>query len=333
MCKQKVLAVVALVVVGAMVLAACAVPEPEVVVEEVEVTVPVEVPVTMEVTKIVAGTPEIVVEEVVVTATPEPEEPACEPAVEPPVILYPGRLLMAVNAVSPPYQWVNEQGELQGERIDLGEEIAKRLCLKPEWINVQWEATIPGLQGGRWDCVNSGMYLTEERAEIMEIIPYSVAGVALNVPVGNPVGISSAEDLPGLIVGLECPGFEFEEIKKLDEELQAAGNEAIDIRCFDTSLDARSALKAGQVNAVWSDSVVAKQYDDMGEFTMVPLPELGGGEVAKSLAFLNTELAEAVADIMNDMLEDGTYDAILDKWGSGKATELWDGWTGQFEVY
>jgi polar amino acid transport system substrate-binding protein len=324
MSSHKFVSVIGVVLLASMALVGCAAPEPEVIVEEVEVT------------KIVEGTPEVVVEEVVITATPEPMEPTevpCEPEVEPPTVLYAGKLLMAVNAVSPPYAWVDEQGKLQGSRRDLGEEIARRLCLEPEFINVQWEATIPGLQGGRWDCVNSGMYLTEERAEIMEIIPYSVAAVALNVRVGNPLNISAPEDLAGVTVGVECPGFEFEELKKLNEELQDEGMEAIDIRCFDTSLDARSALNAEQLDAVWSDSVVAKRYDDMGEFTMVKLPELGGGETGKSLAFANTELAETVADVMNNMLEDGTYDEIMDKWGVGKATELWAGWTGEFKVY
>jgi polar amino acid transport system substrate-binding protein len=328
MSQRKVMLLIGLVVIGAMVFSACAAPEPEVIVEEV--------PVTIEVTKIVAGTPETVVEEVIVTATPEPMEPteeSCQPLVEPPAVLYAGKLLMSVNASSPPYAWVDEQGELQGSRRDLGEEIARRLCLEPEFINVQWEATIPGLQGGRWDCVNSGMYLTEERAEIMEIIPYAVAAVALNAERGNPLGLETKEDLAGLTVGVECPGFEFEELKALDQELQDEGMDPIDIRCFDTSIDARSALRAGQVAAAWSDSVVAKEMERMGEFTMVKLPGMGGGETAKSLAFASTELANTVADIMNQMLEDGTYDEILDKWGVGKATELWAEWPGEFEVH
>jgi len=61
--RRKVVSLVTLVLVGSIALAGCAAPEPEVVIEEV--------PVTIEVTKIVEGTPETVIEEVIVTATPE----------------------------------------------------------------------------------------------------------------------------------------------------------------------------------------------------------------------------------------------------------------------
>ena len=311
---------IVMLVVGSTLVAACAGPTPA----------PEVVRVTVEVTRIVVGTPETVIEEIVVTATPPPEPTPCSPALGSPPMLKPGKLIMATNAVSPPYQWIDAEGKLQGERIDLGEEIASRLCLEPEWVNVQWEAIIAGLQGGRWDFINSGTNFTEERTEFLEMVPYEAANTALSVALGNPLNIESAEDLAGLRVATECPGFEFEAIKSLSEELVEAGKEAIDIRCFATSLDSLAALNAGQSDAEWSAGVVAKWYEDKGLFGRVVFDQVGGQ--GKTFAFVNTELAQAVADVLNEMLADGTYDAILDKWGGGKI-QLWSGWTGKFEVY
>src|SRR5947207_12685623 len=42
-----------------------------------------------------------------------------------------GALVMSVNPTLPPVQYVDQQGNLRGMRVELGEEIAKRLCLKP----------------------------------------------------------------------------------------------------------------------------------------------------------------------------------------------------------
>jgi polar amino acid transport system substrate-binding protein len=324
MSGKKSLVVVAVVLAGTILLAACAVPTPEVVREEV--------PITVEVTKVVKGTPETVVEEVVVTATPEPTEPTptpCEPALDSPPMLRPGKLIFAVNATIPPFQYIDDQGNLQGERIELGNEIARRLCLEPEWINVQWEAVIPGLQGERWDCINSGMYFTEERAELMELVPYEVSALAINVPKGNPDDVSSPEDVAGMPVGSECPGFEYEELKKANEEQVDAGLESMDIRCFDNYADAYQALEAGQIRAVINGSVAAKWYETKGQFASVPLDIAGTGQC---LAFKSTELAEAVAETFEEMKADGTYDEIMDKWGGGKVT-MWEGWEGGFKVY
>ena len=46
-------------------------------------------------------------------------------------------------------QFVDSTGEPKGMRITLGNETAKRLCLKPEYIRIEFSAMIPGLQAGR----------------------------------------------------------------------------------------------------------------------------------------------------------------------------------------
>src|SRR5471032_1994548 len=62
-----------------------------------------------------------------------------------------GVLTMSVNPTLPPMQFVDQNGVLKGMRVELGEEIAKRLCLKPEYVRIELSAMVPGLQAGRWD--------------------------------------------------------------------------------------------------------------------------------------------------------------------------------------
>lgn len=310
---------IVMLVIGSTLLTACAAPTPEV----------KEVIVTVEVTKIVAGTPEIVVEEKVVTATPAPTPTKCVPKVGSPPLIRAGVLQMAINATIPPYQFIDDEGNVQGMRVDLGNEICRRLCLEPYWINIQWEAVIPGLQGGRWDCINSGMGFREERAEIMELVPYEVQALALNVPLGNPDNISSLEDFAGKVIAVESPGYEETELRALSEKLEDQGLEPIDIRTFETYAEAQQVLKAGQVQAVWTVSASAKYLADRGDFEWIGFDWPGFASV---LAFKETDLAQAVADTLNEMRADGTYDEIMEKWGGGKI-ELWEEFTGTIEVY
>jgi polar amino acid transport system substrate-binding protein len=257
------------------------------------------------------------------------QEPACEPAVESPPLLRPGILIMSTNATIPPYQFIDDQGNLQGMRVDLGEEIAQRLCLEPEWVNIQFEAQIPGLQGNRWDMINTGLFFTEERSEIMELVPYELQAVSISVPVGNPDSIETTEDLAGLAVAVEVAGYEENQIRRINQEQVDAGLDSMDIRTFNTFADAYQALRAGQVDAVVSVDVTAKFYEDQGEFERV-ISGLAG--TAASLAFKDTAVAETVAGVLEDMKADGTYDELFDQWGATKI-DNWENWPGEFRVY
>src|SRR5213596_2181186 len=84
------------------------------------------------------------------------------PVVTPPAVVRPGKLVVATNATLPPVQFIDEKGNLQGMRIEMGNEIAKRLGLEINWVNIQFDAQIPGLQGGRWDLIVTVLFFTPE---------------------------------------------------------------------------------------------------------------------------------------------------------------------------
>lgn len=256
------------------------------------------------------------------------EEAECESEVDPSLLVRPGRLIMSINATIPPVQYIDENGELQGMRVELGEEIARRLCLEPEWVNIQFDAMIPGLQGNRWDMINSGMFFTEERAELMELIPYELQAISISVPTGNEDGVSTMEDLAGRTVGVEIGGYEEQQIRRINDEQVEAGLETMDIRTFNTFADAYQALRAGQLEAVVSVDGTAKWYQDRGDFERA-VSGIAGSPA--SLGFKSMELAQHVASVLNEMMEDGSYDQIFDEYGIAKITD-WEQWNGSFEV-
>ncbi len=236
----------------------------------------------------------------------------CTPAVSDSALIKPGTLVMSTNPTLPPMQFVDSDGELKGMRITLGDEVAKRLCLEPEYVRIEFSAMIPGLQAGRWDVINTGIFWTAERAEIMKMIPYESQAISISVPSGNPKGIAAAEDLAGLTVGVEIGGFEEAKIKLLAEELEGKGMDAIDVRTFDNFATAYQALRAGQTDATVSIDSTAAEYAARGEFDRA-ISGLFATPVA--LAMANDELANAVLRVMNEMMEDGSYKALLDEYG------------------
>ena len=115
--------------------------------------------------------------------------------VSPPNIIKAGTLIMSVNPTLPPMQFVDQTGALKGMRVELGEAIAKRLCLTPEYVRIEFSAMIPGLQAGRWDVINTGIFYTDERAKLMQMLPYEDQAISISTARGNPLKISKPEDL------------------------------------------------------------------------------------------------------------------------------------------
>jgi polar amino acid transport system substrate-binding protein len=242
----------------------------------------------------------------------------CEPTVSDAALIEPGKLVMSTNPTLPPMQFVNSAGELEGMRITLGNEVAERLCLEPEYIRIEFSAMIPGLQAGRWDVINTGIFWTPERAAMMQMVPYESQAISISVPAGNPEDISAVEDLAGQVVGVEIGGFEEAKLRLLAEDLEGQGLEPMEIRTFDNFATAYQALRAGQTDATVTIDSTAAEYAKRGEFDraisgLFPTPV--------ALAMANEELAQAVVDVMNEMMEDGTYKTLLDEYGVLANTE------------
>src|SRR5215212_2295250 len=100
------------------------------------------------------------------------QAPACAPRVADAELVKPRTLVLSTNPTLPPMQFVNAQGQLVGMRVELGTEIARRLCLTPEHVRIEFAAMIPGLAARRWDMINTGMFYTEERAKLMPLVRY-----------------------------------------------------------------------------------------------------------------------------------------------------------------
>lgn len=240
------------------------------------------------------------------------QQPACQPRVADSELVKPRTLVMSTNPTLPPLQFVNAQGQLQGMRIELGTEIARRLCLTPEYVRIEFSAMIPGLAARRWDMINTGIFFTEERARMMQMVRYENNAVAISAARGNPLNIRAERDLAGRTVGVELGGFEERRLREISQTLQAAGQRPINVRTFDNFAVAFQALRAGQVEAVTSIDAVAAEYDQRGEFPRVlhglfPTPA--------AFAFRSRTLAGEVSKVLLEMQADGSLGALFTRYG------------------
>jgi len=90
---------------------------------------------------------------------------------------------MGTEGAYPPYNFINDAGEIDGFERDVGDELCKRAGLTCEWVKNDWDSIIPNLVSGNYDTIIAGMAITAERDEVIDftqnyILPEASAYVA-----------------------------------------------------------------------------------------------------------------------------------------------------------
>ena len=67
-----------------------------------------------------------------------------------------------------PFDFINEEGEIDGLERELGDELCRRAGLECEWVLNDWETMIPDLVAEEFDAILAGMSITAEREELID---------------------------------------------------------------------------------------------------------------------------------------------------------------------
>ena len=80
---------------------------------------------------------------------------------------------MGTEGAYPPYNFINDKGEVDGFERELGDELCRRADLECVWVTNEWGSIIPNLVEGKYDTIMAGMSITDERDEVIDFTqPY-----------------------------------------------------------------------------------------------------------------------------------------------------------------
>ncbi|MCB0036406.1 MAG: ectoine/hydroxyectoine ABC transporter substrate-binding protein EhuB, partial [Anaerolineales bacterium] len=148
-----------------------------------------------------------------------------------------------------PYAFAQPDGTLSGEAVEVAREVFKRMGIEEmEGVLTEFGSLIPGLQAGRFDAITAGMYVNPTRCEqVLFADPEYTIGDALLVEAGNPLGLTSYEDIaanPDVTVGTGAGYLE-------NDYLTAVGVSEDQIVNFPDDPSGFAGLQAGQID-VWT---------------------------------------------------------------------------------
>ncbi len=82
-------------------------------------------------------------------------------------------MLLATEGSYHPFNFVNDDGEIDGLEREIGDEICRRAELDCEWVLNDWESLIPNLVADEFDVIIAGMSITAGRDETIDFTePY-----------------------------------------------------------------------------------------------------------------------------------------------------------------
>lgn len=238
----------------------------------------------------------------------------CAPKLDHPPLARKGWLIAAINPTVAPIQYIDDEGNIVGLDVDLGNAIAARLCLKLELQNTMFATMIPLLKEGRIDMINSFMYYTPQRASQVLMIPYGASTLAIAVQKKNADKIDGPEYFSGKAFGVELGTVDADDAKAASATLEKAGKPPIDLHTFSTYADVLQALSAGQLEGAFIGTEQAYWYKSKGrDFFRIALT--GYDPHAEALAFKDPAVADAVAKVLTEMHADGSLQKIFSPYG------------------
>ncbi len=227
-----------------------------------------------------------------------------------------------------PVEFKDKSGEVVGIDPDLASAMSSLLGVKFDFQNGTFETLLTGLRSKRYDMAMSAMTDTKNRqngvdpdtgkkvGEGVDFVDYFSAGVILYTPKGKTQGITDWPDLCGKKIVVQRSTIS-DDLAKAQAKKCPAGK-TLSIEPFDDDQQAETRLRSGGADAGASDFPVAayavKTSGGGNDFQLVG-KQVQAAPYGIAVSKSNTQLRDALKAAMDQLVKDGTYDKVIQRWG------------------
>jgi len=254
-----------------------------------------------------------------------PSEPSSDPSdsaeavVSTPAINEEGVLSVctALGLGAIPLFYFDADQEPRGIEIEMAQAVADVMGLEYRPVSTAFPSLIPSLDAKQCDLVMGSLFITEERSEVVDFVPYLESGSVMIVSADNAADVAEfGPELCGLRVGSTAGSSASVALKELSEECTADGDPAIVLTEVDSAATGRQMVLNGQVDTMAGSSadmyyIAAESNGDI-EVAGEPFQTF---EIGAAVRKGNDELRDAVAAAFEEIVADGSYADILDSVG------------------
>lgn len=213
-------------------------------------------------------------------------------------------IMVGIYVYDYPFGYLSN-GQIGGFDYDIMNEIAKSSELEIDFTAMKFEELMPALSSKQIDIIIAGMTVTEERKKLVNFSKeYYKSSQAILVDKDNEY-INTFDDLIGKRVGVINGTIGYSYISK---------KQGININGFDTGSSALLALKVEKLDAAVFDKVTCEHYaKNDNSIKLVEDPNYPIEDYAIAVRKEDTELLQKINDGLTEIINNGTYQQLLDK--------------------
>lgn len=217
------------------------------------------------------------------------------------------------DATFPPYGY---RDEATGEYVGFDLDLAAEVCARNDWKLVKqpidWDSKDMELSSGTIDCIWNGFTMTGREDEYAFTKPY-VDNTQVFV-VAADSGITTHADLAGKNVGVQADSSALSALESEDcADLKASLGSMQQFPEYETAF---LNLESGAIDAVALDIGVADyQLEKRGSGFVMLADPLSTEQYGVGFKLGNEALRDQVQATLDEMVEDGKFAEIAEKWG------------------
>ncbi|MDE1482038.1 amino acid ABC transporter substrate-binding protein [Xenorhabdus bovienii] len=217
-----------------------------------------------------------------------------------------GVFKVGTEGTYPPFTYHDQANKLTGFDVDIAREVAHRLNVKPEFMEVKWDGLIAGLDAKRFDAVINQVGVTPEReAKYSFSIPYTASQVVL-ITRDNNSDIKTFADIKGKRSAQSLTS-------NYGQLATSNGAHLVSTDGFNQAIDL---VATGRADATLNDRLSFLDFKKQRPDAPVKIVAQQA-DASKSAVLLrkgDPELVAAINKALQDLKDDGTYARISEKY-------------------
>jgi His/Glu/Gln/Arg/opine family amino acid ABC transporter permease subunit len=235
------------------------------------------------------------------------------------------------DASFPPYGYKDDDGNYIGFDLDLAQEVCKRNGWKYVPQPIDWDSKDMELKSGTIDCIWNGFTMNGRENDYTWSTPYVDNSQVVVVPADSE--IKKLDDLKGKVVIVQndssaLAAFTGGDATEENKALAKSFKELQQVADYNTAF---MNMDSGLADAVVLDiGVAAYQLDKRGSKFKMLDEHVSSEQYGIGFKLGNYELRDQVQKSLNDMVTDGTFDKIAEKWNLTDSVCLADTMTMDF---
>jgi polar amino acid transport system substrate-binding protein len=236
-----------------------------------------------------------------------------------------GKIVAVNNGSFPPYVIVGtaKGAEVEGATAELSQAVGQLLGIRIEHTTVDGLASVlSGMQAGRYDLDMGPTGDFPERQKQATFIDYVQEYVVFAVQKGNPKGIDGLETACGKRIAVQAAGSAERVIKAQSTKCTGSGQPAVVVQSYKDQPSSILAVQSDRADAFFSSQAPLTYFvaQSGGKLELAGVGKGNGFEdlFQGALVPVGSPLAEVILAALEKLHADGTYDAIMTKWGLDK---------------